>query len=272
MKKLRIVASFLIGSTLMVACSKNPVTGRKQLKLVSESELQAMGAQQYQQFLSENRPVSPSADRDAEMVRRVGQRLTTVITNYYNQKGLSENLNGYKWEYNLVNNKEANAWCMPGGKIVVYSGLLPITQNEAALAVVVGHEISHALFQHGNERMSQGLIQQLGGAALSVALSNRPAETQNLFLQAYGVGSTVFGTLPFSRRDESEADHYGLIWAAMAGYNPNEGLALWQRMAAASNGQKPPEFLSDHPSDETRIRDIQKWIPEAMKYYKPVGR
>ncbi|MDB5196061.1 MAG: family metallopeptidase [Flaviaesturariibacter sp.] len=272
MKRLRILTSFLIGSTLIVACSKNPVTGRNQLKLVSESELQSVGAQQYQQFLSENRPVSPSADRDAEMVRRVGQRLTTVITKYYKDKGLSETLNGYNWEYNLVNNKEANAWCMPGGKIVVYSGLLPITQNEAALAVVVGHEISHALFQHGNERMSQGLVQQLGGAALSVALSNRPAETQNLFLQAYGVGSTVLGTLPFSRRDESEADHYGLIWAAMAGYNPQEGVALWERMASASNGNKPPEFLSSHPSDERRISDIKKWMPEALKYYKPVKR
>jgi predicted Zn-dependent protease len=272
MKQIRIAASFLIGSALMVACSKNSITGRNQLKLLPESELQAMGAQQYQQFLSENRPVSPSADRDAEMVRRVGQRLTAAITTYYNQKGLSEQLQGYNWEYNLVNNKEANAWCMPGGKIVVYSGLLPITQNEAALAVVIGHEISHALFQHGNERMSQGLIQQGIGTALSVAVSSKPAETQNLFLQAYGIGSTVFGTLPFSRTDESEADHWGLNFAAMAGYNPNEGLALWQRMAAASNGSKPPEFLSDHPSDDRRIRDIQKWMPEAMKYYKPIKR
>lgn len=272
MKSLRIFSSFLIGASVLVACSRNVITGRNQLKLLPESELQAMGAQQYQQFLSENRPVNPSGDRDAEMVRRVGQRLTSAIENYYKQKGISDQLQGYNWEYNLVNNKQANAWCMPGGKIVVYSGLLPITQNEAALAVVVGHEISHALFQHGNERMSQGLIQQGIGTALSVALSNRPVETQNLFLQAFGIGSTVFGTLPFSRRDESEADHYGLIWAAMAGYNPQEGLALWQRMAQAANGNRPPEFLSDHPSDENRIRDIKKWMPEAMKYYKPMRR
>jgi predicted Zn-dependent protease len=204
-------------------------------------------------------------------VRRVGQRLSSAVEQYFNSKGLQKQLEGYKWEYNLVDNKEANAWCMPGGKIVVYSGLLPYTQNEAGLAIVLGHEITHAVLQHGNERMSQGLLQQLGGAALSVALAQKPAETQNLFLQAYGVGSTVFGTLPFSRKDESEADHYGLIWAALAGYNPREAVPFWERMSR-SNAQKPPEFLSDHPSDERRIQQIKNWIPEALKYYKPMGK
>ena len=253
-----------------VACSKNPITGRSQAHLVSESELQAMATQQYQQFLSENRVVAASADRDAEMVRRVGQRVANAVTKYFNQQGQADALAGYHWEFNLVQNKEANAWCMPGGKVVVYTGLLPITQNEAALAMVMGHEISHAVLQHGNERMSQGLIQQLGGVALSVAVSNQPAETQNLFLNAYGVGSQVGVLLPFSRKQELEADHYGMIFGAMAGYNPREAIALWQRMEKASNGQAPPEFLSTHPAASNRIAQLEKYLPEALKYYQPV--
>jgi predicted Zn-dependent protease len=181
-------------------------------------------------------------------------------------------LQGYQWEYNLVQDKAANAWCMPGGKIVVYSGLLAVTQNEAALAVVVGHEVSHALFQHGNERMSQGLVQQLGGVALSVAASSQPAATQNLFMQAYGIGSQVGLLLPFSRKQELESDRYGLRWAAMAGYNPREAIPLWQRMQKMAQGNKPPEFLSTHPAEETRIQQLQKFMPEALKYYKPVSR
>lgn len=267
----RITLFFLVMATF-IACTTNPVTGRSQIKLVSEQELQGMAVQQYRQFLSENRTVSPSADRDAEMVRRVGQRVASAVERYYNQKGLKEVLNGYNWEYNLVNSKEVNAWCMPGGKIVVYTGLLPITQNEAALAVVMGHEVSHALFQHGNERMSQGLAQQLGGTALSIAVANQPAATQNLFLQAYGIGSQVGVLLPFSRKQELEADRYGLIWTAMAGYNPREAIGLWQRMEQASQGNKPPEFLSTHPSEGKRIQQLQQYMNEALKYYKPMNK
>lgn len=266
------ITVFFLSAFLLFACSKNSITGRSQLKLLPESELQSMATQQYQQFLSQNRVVSASADRDAEMVRRVGQRLSTAVERYFASKGLQNQLQGYQWEYNLVANNQANAWCMPGGKIVVYSGLLPYTQNEAALAIVLGHEISHAVLQHGNERMSQALVQQLGGVALSVALSQKPQETQNLFLQAYGVGSTIFGTLPFSRQDESEADHYGLIWAALAGYNPREAIPFWERMASMNNQPRPPEFLSDHPSDQTRINQIKKWMPEALRYYKPMSK
>jgi predicted Zn-dependent protease len=269
---IRKITSLLFIVTAFAACSTNPVTGRKQIKLVSEQELQSMATTQYRQFLSENRVVTPSADRDAEMTRRVGQRIARAVTDYYNSKGLSSALEGYQWEFNLVNNKEANAWCMPGGKVVVYSGLLPITQNEAALAIVMGHEISHAIFQHGNERMSQGLAQQLGGVALSVAVSNQPSATQDLFLQAYGIGSQVGVLLPFSRKQELEADRYGMIWAAMAGYNPREAIPLWQRMEAASNGQAPPEFLSTHPSAGNRIQQLQKYLPEALQYYKPMGK
>lgn len=268
----RKIMLFFLSASVFVACSKNAITGRNQFKLVPESELQSMAVQQYQQFLSTNRVVAPSADRDAEMVRRVGQRVSKVVEQFYQQQGLGDQLQGYKWEYNLVQDKAANAWCMPGGKIVVYSGLLPVTQNEAALAVVVGHEVSHALFQHGNERMSQGLAQQLGGVALSVAVSSQPAATQNLFQQAYGIGSQVGVLLPFSRKQELEADRYGLRWAAMAGYNPREAITLWQRMEKMSEGNAPPEFLSTHPSEGRRIEQLQKYMDEALKYYKPVGK
>ncbi len=269
---IRKVISIVLFSGVLVACSKNTITGRSQAKLLPESELQAMAVSQYQQFLSENKVVSPSGNRDAEMVARVGQRITRAVESYYAQKGLSQELEGYKWEYKLVDSKEANAWCMPGGKIVVYTGLLPITQNEAALAAVMGHEVSHAIFYHGNERMSQGMLQQLGGVALSVAVANKPAATQNLFMSAYGVGSQVGVLLPFSRKHELEADRYGLIWTAMAGYNPREAIALWDRMEQASSGQKPPEFLSSHPAEGTRKQQLEKYMPEALKYYKPVGK
>jgi predicted Zn-dependent protease len=268
----RKIMLLFLSVSVFVACSKNAITGRQQLKLVPESELQSMAVQEYQQFLSTNKVVSPSADRDAEMVRRVGQRVASSVQQYFKGRGIGDQLEGYQWEYNLVNSKEANAWCMPGGKIVVYTGLLPITQNEAALAVVVGHEVSHAIFQHGNERMSQGLIQQLGGVALSVAVSDQPAATQNLFMQAYGIGSQVGVLLPFSRKQELEADRYGLRWAAMAGYNPREAIPLWQRMEQMAAGNKPPEFLSTHPSEGRRIDELQKYMPEALKYYRPMGK
>lgn len=267
----KITSLFLVAATF-IACSTNPVTGRKQFKLVSEEELMGMATTEYRNFLSQNRPVSPSADRDAEMVRRVGQRVAAAVTKYYNDNGFGSALEGYQWEFNLVNSQEANAWCMPGGKVVVYSGLLPITQNEAALANVIGHEIAHATFQHGNERMSQGLAQQLGGVALSVAVSSQPQATQNLFMQAYGIGSQVGVLLPFSRKQELESDRYGMIFAAMAGYNPREAISLWQRMEKASNGQAPPEFLSTHPAPGNRIQQLEKYLPEALKYYKPMGK
>jgi predicted Zn-dependent protease len=255
---------------LVVACTTNRITGRKQLSLVSESQLQQMAVTEYQSFLSQNTVVAAGQSRDAEMVKRVGSRIATAVTNYYRGQNLADELEGYKWEYNLVSNKDANAWCMPGGKIVVYSGLLPITQNEAALAVVVGHEVAHAVAKHGSERMSQGLLQQLGGVALDVALSNKSAETRNLFSTAYGIGSTVGYALPHSRSQELEADRLGLIYTALAGYNPREAIPLWERMEKMSNGQKPPEFLSTHPAESTRIAQLNKYMNEALKYYKPV--
>lgn len=259
----------LFTAGLLYGCSENLVTGRKQLNLVSETELQELARQEYKTFMTQNRILNAGVNKDAEMVKRVGSRIANAIKLFYDNKGQSDVLDGFEWEFNLAENKEANAWCMPGGKVMVYSGLLPITQNEAGLAIVIGHEIAHAVAQHGSERMSQALLQNLGGMALEVALANKPAETQNIFLTAYGIGSTVGGILPYSRKEESEADQYGLYFSAMGGYNPQEALPFWQRMMAAGTGQ-PPEFLSSHPSDENRIAQIKTYMPQAMKYYKPL--
>jgi predicted Zn-dependent protease len=262
---IRKITSFFIVVTAFIACATNPVTGRKQFRLVSEQELQAMATQEYQQFLSTNRTVSPSADRDAEMVRRVGQRIATAVTNYYKQQGLGDVLDGYQWEYNLVNNKEANAWCMPGGKIVVYSGILPLTASDDELAVVIGHEIAHAVLKHGNERLSQQLLAQYGGAALSTLLSQKPAETQQLFNLAFGAGSTL-GTLAFSRKQETESDEAGLYYMAYAKYDPNAAITFWEKMQQ-QGGAEPPEILSTHPSDQDRIAAIKTFLPKAIEYY-----
>lgn len=264
MKKFCVLSCVLF---LMIGCQRNAITGRNQLKLFSDADIQAMALTEYKSFLSENKVVNP-ASKDADMVKRIGQRITSAISNYYTKKGQGNVLDGYQWEYNLVQSDEVNAWCMPGGKIVVYTGLLPITQNEAALAIVMGHEITHALAQHGNERMSQGMVQQLGGAALSIALADKPAETQALFMNAYGIGTQVGFALPFSRKDEYEADKFGLQFAAMAGYNPQEAIPLWQRMEKAGGGNRPPEFLSTHPSEGNRIARLQQQMPEALKLYR----
>lgn len=260
-----------VSVSMIVACTKNAVTGRKQLTLLNESQLQQMALQEYQTFLSQNKVVSSSASKDAEMVKRVGTRIANAITKYYTEQGKGEVLNGYKWEFNLVDDKQVNAWCMPGGKVVVYTGLLPITQNEAALAVVMGHEITHAVAQHGNERMSQTLIAQGVGLAGNVLTSGN-AQVNSIFNNTYGAGAQVGVLLPNSRKQELEADHYGLIFAALSGYNPQEAIPFWERMAKASEGQKPPEFLSTHPADETRIQRLKELMPEAMKYYRPIGK
>ncbi len=256
----------LIIAVTLSGCVINMLTGRKQLSLVQESELQSMGSGEYNKFLTENKVLRSSASRDAAMVDRVGARISSAIEKYYTGKGEGSILKGYQWEFNTVDSKEVNAWCMPGGKVVVYTGLLPVTQNETALAIVMGHEIAHAVAKHGSERMSQALVQQLGGLALQVAISDKPQETQNLFLQSYGVGSSIGAMLPWSRQQETEADQYGLIFAALAGYDPREAISFWQRMSA-SGGANQPEFLSTHPSDATRIRKINQFMPEALKYY-----
>jgi predicted Zn-dependent protease len=251
------------------SCQKNTITGRNQLILLDEKELQQMANTEYKSFLTKNKIVGQGSNQGREMVSRVGNRISAAVKDYLTSQGKSALLDGYQWEFNLVDSKEVNAWCMPGGKVVVYTGLLPVSKDEAGLAVVMGHEIAHAVAKHGNERMSQGLLQEMGGVALSVAVANKPVQTQQIFLDAYGIGSTVGGTLPFGRKQELEADRYGLIFAALAGYDPREAVGLWERMAKMSEGQKPPEILSTHPSDETRIEKVKVYAQEAMKYYKP---
>ncbi len=265
---LRALASLIILSIFTVSCTKNSITGRNQLLLVSESELMQLSNQQYSSFLNQHKVVS--SNRQADMVSRVGANISKAIAGYLQQKGQSELLKGYEWQFRLVEDPSVNAWCMPGGKVVVYTGLLPVAQDENGLAVVMGHEIAHAIARHGNERMSQGLVQQFGGMALSVAISSKPAATQDLFMTAYGVGSEVGGVLPFSRKQELEADRYGLIFAAIAGYNPASAVAFWERMAKiTASGGKQPELLSTHPSDETRIQKVREYAKEAATYYKP---
>jgi predicted Zn-dependent protease len=256
---------YFVLTVLFAACTRNPVTHRREFDLVPNSEVLSLSSTSYKDVLSKSK-LSGNAEQTA-MVKRVGTRIAAAVTDYLQKNNLQKELEGYSWEFNLVEDPQVNAWCMPGGKVVVYTGILPVTQNEEGLAVVLGHEISHAIAKHGNERMSQGLVTQLGGAALQVALSSKPAATQNLFLAAYGAGSQVGVALPFSRMQESEADKMGLIFMAMAGYNPETALSFWQRMAAQSKGGNGPAILSDHPADAQRISDIQKNLPEAMKYY-----
>ncbi len=251
---------------IMVDCSTVPITGRRQLSLIPSSEIMTTSFQQYDQFMKENKL---STDQQATaMVKRIGGRVKGAVEKYFADHNISDQLDGYKWEFNLVEAKDVNAWCMPGGKVVVYSGILPVTKTEEGLAVVMGHEIAHAVAEHGNERVSQGLLANLGGMALQEALSNKPAQTQQLWMAAFGLGAQFGVLLPFSRTQESEADHLGLIFMAMAGYNPTEAVAFWQRMAANKGGSAPPEFMSTHPADDTRIAQIKKDLPEAMKYYK----
>jgi predicted Zn-dependent protease len=268
MKKLAFLFAAL--PFIIAACSNNAVTGRKQLTLLPESQLQQMAITEYQSFLSQNKVLSTTANKDAEMVRRVGTRIANAIAQYYSQQGKGDILSGYKWEFNLVDSKEINAWCMPGGKVVVYTGLLPVAQNEAALAIVLGHEITHAVARHGNERMSQGMLAQ-GLQVAGDILTSRNPQVNALFNSVYAPGAQVGVLLPNSRKQEYEADHFGLIFAAMAGYNPREAVPFWQRMSQAG-GQKPPEFLSSHPSDENRIAKLQALMEEALKYYKPVNQ
>jgi predicted Zn-dependent protease len=252
---------------LFFSCSKVPLTNRKQMNLIPEQELVSMSLTSYSDFLKQH-PPAPESDSNSRMVKRVGGRISSAVTHYMNQHGYGSRLKDYKWEFNLVKSNEVNAWCMPGGKVVVYSGLLPVTRDEAGLAFVMGHEVAHAVARHGNERMSQMLLAETGSIALDVALMNKPAQTRELFQTAYGVGATIGAILPFSRLHESEADDLGLIFMALAGYDPSVAPQVWERMIALNKGEKPPEFLSTHPSDENRIAAIRKQVPVAMKYYR----
>lgn len=255
-----------IGALIIYACATVPVTGRRQLAMVSNGEIIPLANDQYRQVLKENK-LSTDQEQTA-MVKNVGVRIQKAVEQYMSDKGLSAELNGFQWEFNLIDDpKTVNAWCMPGGKVAFYTGIMPICKDENGVAVVMGHEVAHAIANHGRERMSQGLLANLGLSSVSMAMGQNPTLTQQIFMQAVGVGTQV-GMLKFSRQHESEADKIGLIFMAMAGYDPHEAPKFWERMSTMSGGGQPPEWLSTHPSHDTRIKDLNEAIPEAMKYYK----
>lgn len=249
------------------ACKTNPFTGKSTLNFYPNRQIFPMAFAQYDKFLDENKVVTGTPE--ARMITKVGQRIATAAERWLDANGHPGYLKDYQWEYNLVKDDAVNAWCMPGGKIVFYTGILPITQDETGIAVVMGHEVAHALADHGAQRMSAGTLQQLGAVAGNVAIQD--AEKRNLFNQAYGVGSTVGVMLPFSRKHETEADKIGLQIMAIAGYNPDEAAALWRRMKAKSGSKTPPEFLSTHPSNDTRIENLTAWAPTAKQEARKFG-
>ena len=259
-----------IAAVVFTACgttSTVPITGRQHKLLVSDQEVLSLSTQQYSEFLKSSQ-LSSDATNSA-LVKRVGQKLASAVENYLTTHGAANDVANFAWEFNLVKSNEVNAFCMPGGKIVVYEGLLPVTQDETSLAIVLGHEIAHAVAKHSAEQMSKQLRQQYG-TKIAGNILNKTAGSQiaNIATQAAQVGFS-FANLKYSRDNESEADHIGLIFAAMAGYDPQLAIPFWQRMAAL-NGNKTPTYLSDHPNDAQRIADLQKVMPEALTYYKPV--
>jgi predicted Zn-dependent protease len=261
-------AVFVSAVIFITTCVTNPFTGKRTMALVDSSSLLASSFSQYSEFLNESTVITGTAD--AAMVSRVGNRIRLAAEKWAQSIGQRNYLDNYRWEYTLVKSNEINAWCMPGGKIVVYTGILPVTKDETGLAVVLGHEVAHALLNHGQQRVSADVLQQVGGVGVSVLTSGSGRDAQELAMLAYGAGSTLLGTLPFSRTHESEADHIGLILMAVGGYNPDLSVNFWERMAKLGGG-KPPQFLSTHPSDATRIADLRKWIPEAREKALEIG-
>ncbi len=259
MKKGLIISAIGI-IAIIFSCATNPFTGKKTMALVPDSEIFPSAFQQYGQFLAENKVISGT--KDAIRVETVGTKIKVAAQRWLTANGNAGYLTNYKWEYKLVENKELNAWCMPGGKIVVYTGILPVMKDDSGMAAVMGHEVAHALANHGQQRMSAGMLQQLGGVAVGVAVGSKSPETQQMIMQAYGVGSQVGVMLPFSRDHESEADMIGLTLMAIAGYNPESAVLLWERMSA-QGGQAPPEIMSTHPSNETRIANLKSLLPQA---------
>ena len=262
MKKIALV--FCAG-LILYSCAKVPLTGRNQLSLVSNEEIQPMVDEQYDQVLKEDKVVTNTAD--GQKVLKVGKRMAQAVESYLTSQGYSELANSFDWEFNLLQSDQVNAWCMPGGKVAFYTGIMPLTQTETGIAVVMGHEIAHAVASHSAERMSNGMVANLGVSVLSSAIGQNPSMTQAIFLQSVGIGGEL-GMLSFSRKHELEADELGLTFMAIAGYDPREAPIFWERMLANENGQAPPEFLSTHPASQTRIDKLNKHMPDAMKYYE----
>ncbi len=254
----------LLSVFLFTQCSKVPITGRKQLKLLPTSQMRTMSFSQYDQVKAESK-LLPESDPRTQLVKNVGAKISVAVNRFLKNNGYEDRLEEFEWEFNVTEENTVNAWCMPGGKVMFYTGILPICDGEDGVAVVMGHEIAHAIARHGNERMSQQMATQGLGMGFSVLLSEKPAVAQQLFQTAFGMGSQV-GMLAFSRSNESEADKLGLVFMTMAGYEPSKAVDFWSRMAANKGGQAPPEFMSTHPSDERRIKDIQAYLPEARKY------
>ena len=257
-------------AALLVSCGTTktvPITGRQQSLMVSDDQVLSLSFQEYSDYMKTAKPSTNSTN--TALVKRVGQNIAKAVENYLTQNGMAEDVKTYSWEFNLVQDKQVNAWCMPGGKIVVYEGLLPVTQDEASLAIVMGHEIAHAVARHSAERLSNAYKEQYGAAALSALLQGAGVSSgwQQLASLAHQYGGALF-TSGFSRKQESEADHIGLIFAAMAGYNPEVAVTFWQRMSSATGGGSNSLF-ADHPSDAQRIEQIQGWLSEAKKYYTP---
>lgn len=257
--------SLLVLAILLSSCSSVLLTGRKQLLLVSDAEVLTSSFQSYKQFIDS---VPASKDKvNTALVKKVGKNMSTVVENYLKSNGLEAEIANFAWEFNLVKDTSVNAFCMPGGKVVVFEGILPITKNETGLAVVMGHEIAHAIAKHSNERMSQQMLLQYGATFTDVLLVDKPTATRNTINTIYGIGAQYGVMLPYSRKHEYEADRLGLIFLAMAGYNPNESISFWERMAAKGSNT-PLEFMSTHPSDANRIAKLKELLPEAMQYYK----
>lgn len=270
MKQIRLFMMTVV-ATVLVSCGTTktvPITGRTQNLMVSDEQVLGLSFQQYSEYMKTAKPSSNSTN--AAMVKRVGQRIAAAVETFLKNNGMAEEVKSYAWEFNLVQDNQVNAWCMPGGKIVVYEGLLPVTQDESSLAIVMGHEIAHAVARHSAERLSNAYKEQYGAAALSALLSGAGVSSgwQQLASLIHQYGGALL-TSGFSRKQESEADHIGLIFAAMAGYDPQVAVTFWQRMSSATGGGSNSLF-ADHPSDATRIKQIQGWLPEAKKYYKPV--
>jgi len=256
---------------LVASCAQVPITGRSQLNLVPSQDLLRQSEQAYRQFLKKHKLCTDPSKVD--MVRRVGFRIARAVEQYLAQQGQSRLIRGYKWEFNLIEDKQINAWCMPGGKVVVYTGILPICRDDAGLAVVLSHEIAHAVANHAAERMSQSMLVGLGGAVVAALTGSSSPYTTRAVLDLYGLGANLAVMLPYSRMQEEEADRLGLIFMAVAGYDPRAALDFWARMSKAVRGKgRPPEFLSTHPSDETRIRKIRQFMPTALRYYERYGR
>ncbi len=260
------IISLLLLLMFLAGCATVPITGRKQFNLISDGEMNSMSFQQYDQVINESQ-LSTDAAATA-MVERAGRRIQAAAEKYFADRGQASFLNGYDWEFHLIESDQLNAWCMPGGKVAFYTGILSVCQDETGVGVVMGHEIAHAIAKHGSERMSHQMALQMGGMALSQAVKNKPEQTQALYMSAFAVGAQYGAMLPYSRQHESEADHMGLIFMAMAGYDPRQAPVFWERMAAVGGG-KPPEFMSTHPSDATRVRELNENMAEAMQFYKP---